>query len=204
MQPTKHTEPTAPKAPRNGTAASGPTPEAPDGTAPTPTGEANSTGRATDDRTFGQAEPPADFDPLKLSNQLCFPLYATSRAITKRYTPLLKKLDLTYTQYLVMMVLWEHRQTTVRDLGDQLYLDSGTLTPLLKKMEAKDLLTRRRDTTDERKVVVTITDKGQRLRDEALSIPETIWHCVNIPASDAAELKRLLAEVMGNLNAEGK
>jgi DNA-binding MarR family transcriptional regulator len=145
---------------------------------------------------------PANFDPLALSNQLCFPLYATSRAITKHYTPLLKKLDLTYTQYLVMMVLWECQQTTVHDLGDALYLDSGTLTPLLKKMEAKGLLTRQRDTADERKVIVTITEKGQQLREQALSIPGTMWQCVNIPAQDAAELRRLLAEVMGNLNTK--
>lgn len=145
---------------------------------------------------------PRDYDPLKLSNQLCFPLYATSRAITKRYTPLLKQLGLTYTQYLVMMVLWESQATTVHELGERLYLDSGTLTPLLKKMEAKGLLTRTRATDDERKVIVRITQQGKELRQRALSVPAEIGRCVNLPMSDALELRRLLAEVMDNLEKE--
>ncbi len=98
-------------------------------------------------------------DMLKLENQLCFPLYACSREITKAYTPLLSELNLTYTQYLVMMVLWEERQLTVKEICNKLYLDSGTLTPLLKKLEAKELVTRKRDPEDERSVIISLTER---------------------------------------------
>lgn len=143
----------------------------------------------------GRAEP-TGFDPLALDNQLCFPLYATSRAVTRRYAPLLKKLGLTYTQYIAMMVLWEEGPVTVRELGGRLHLDSGTLTPLLKKMEAKGLLTRRRDGADERRVVVTLTDAGRALRQEALAVPEAMGKCVDLRVDEALELRRLLAKVM--------
>lgn len=143
--------------------------------------------------------PREEFDPLKLENQLCFPLYAVSRAITRRYTPLLKSLGLTYTQYLVMMALWEHTSATVHELGELLCLDSGTLTPMLKKMEAKGLLTRRRDERDERRVIVRITPKGQALRERALDVPREMGRCVDISVEEAQELRRLLAKVMDNI-----
>ncbi|MDR2742786.1 MAG: MarR family transcriptional regulator [Treponema sp.] len=103
-------------------------------------------------------------DPLKLENQLCFPLYAASREIVKKYTPFLKSINLTYTQYITMMVLWEKRQIAVKQLGGMLFLDSGTLTPLLKRLESLGLITRRRDSEDERSVTVSITEEGMALR----------------------------------------
>ena len=111
------------------------------------------------------------YEALRLENQLCFPLYACSREVIKRYKPCLDKLDLTYTQYIAMMVLWERKSVTVKELGSFLYLDSGTLTPLLKKMEAKGLITRRRSGEDERSLIVRLTEKGEKLRDEAVGVP---------------------------------
>ena len=100
------------------------------------------------------------YESLKLCNQLCFPLYAASREITKRYKPLLDKLDLTYTQYIAMMVMWEHKEVTVKEMGECLFLDSGTLTPVLKKLEQKGYVLRQRSTDDERVMNLTLTDKG--------------------------------------------
>ena len=108
------------------------------------------------------------YDALKLSNQLCFPLYACARETIKRYKPYLDELDLTYTQYITMMVLWERKSVTVKELGTALYLDSGTLTPLLKKMEVKGLLSRRRSSDDERNLIVSLTEKGEQLREQAV------------------------------------
>ena len=111
-------------------------------------------------------------DLLKLENQLCFPIYACSREIIKAYYPLLKKLDLTYTQYLVMMALWEYGQLSVKELGEKLYLDSGTLTPVLKKLEQFGYIERRRSAEDERVVLAILTEKGQKLKQKAASVPE--------------------------------
>ena len=111
------------------------------------------------------------YEVLKLEKQLCFPLYACSRELIKLYKPYLDELDLTYTQYIAMMVLWEKKSVTVKELGTALFLDSGTLTPLLKKMEAKGLLNRRRSADDERNLIVTLTDAGEALRDRAVSVP---------------------------------
>ncbi len=111
-------------------------------------------------------------DPLALDNQLCFALYSTSLAMTKAYKPLLDALGLTYPQYLVMLVLWEHGTQSVSELGERLYLDSGTLTPLLKRMEASELLLRARSTDDERRVQVSLTPPGRRLKARAARIPE--------------------------------
>ena len=108
-----------------------------------------------------------NYDCLLLKNQLCFPLYAASREILRRYTPLLKELDLTYTQYIVMMVLWEEQKLTVGELGKKLFLDTGTLSPLLKAMEKKNLLRRTRDSVDERIVMIEITQQGEALKDKA-------------------------------------
>lgn len=109
------------------------------------------------------------FDPLKLENQLCFPLYACAKEIVKAYKPYLDELDLTYTQYITMMVMWEHRELCVKEVGEHLYLDSSTLTPLLKRLEEKGYVTRRRSEKDERDLIVAVTPDGMALRERALS-----------------------------------
>jgi DNA-binding MarR family transcriptional regulator len=115
-----------------------------------------------------------DDDPLRLDRQVCFPLYAASNLINRLYRPVLARLGLTYPQYLVMLVLWEQEPQTVGGLGARLYLDSGTLTPLLKRMEAAGLVARQRDTEDERRVQIALTDKGRALRAQAAHVPETM------------------------------
>ena len=136
------------------------------------------------------------YDALKLSKQLCFPLYACSREMIKLYKPYLDELGLTYTQYITMMVLWEHKAMTVKALGQELYLDSGTLTPLLKKLEEKGLVTRRRSEQDERNLIVTLTEKGEALREDALHIPAEMTKCVNLPKEDIRELYRMLYQML--------
>ena len=137
-----------------------------------------------------------NYSCLKLENQLCFPLYAASREILRNYTPLLKELDLTYTQYIVLMVLWEEKEVTVGDLGKKLFLDTGTLSPLLKSMEKKSLLCRKRDKTDERIVKITITDEGEMLREKAVSIPQKIGGCLNISTEEAQSLYKILYKIL--------
>ena len=139
------------------------------------------------------------YDCLKLENQICFPLYAASREVVKRYSPYLEKLDLTYTQYITMMVLWEHGSITVKDAGQLLYLDSGTLTPLFKKLEEKGLVVRARSKTDERNLIVSLTEKGEALKDEALSIPEQLTSCIPMEHSDATQLYSLLHTLLDAL-----
>lgn len=112
------------------------------------------------------------YDCLKLENQMCFHLYAASREIIKRYKPLLDEIGLTYTQYITMIVLWERETLTVKELGTCLHLDSGTLTPLLKKLEEKGLVVRRRSAEDERNLIVTLTEAGWQLREQAAEVPE--------------------------------
>ena len=136
------------------------------------------------------------YECLKLSKQLCFPLYACSREMIKLYKPFLDELGLTYTQYITLMVLWEHKAMTVKALGQELYLDSGTLTPLLKKLEEKGLVTRRRSDLDERNLIVTITELGESMRDRALHIPEEMTKCVNLPREDIRELYRMLHKML--------
>jgi DNA-binding MarR family transcriptional regulator len=116
---------------------------------------------------------------LYLENQLCFPLYAASRMTTKIYAPLLKALDLTYPQYLVMLVLWQHGEQTVNQIGSRLYLESNTLTPLLKRLEQKGLISRRRSSQDERSVLVQLTETGAQLKAQAQEIPKTIIESFN-------------------------
>ncbi len=140
-----------------------------------------------------------EYDCLKLENQLCFPLYACSKEIVRRYKPFLDELDLTYTQYITMMVMWERGKTNVKELGDCLYLDSGTLTPVLKKLEQKGYLTRHRSPADERNLIVEITDEGRVLRDRAVTIPERMGQCVKLSPEDAGELYRLLYKVLGKI-----
>ena len=136
------------------------------------------------------------YDALKLENQLCFPLYAASREVVKHYRPFLAPLGITYTQYLVLMVLWEYGTASAKELGKRLLLDSGTLTPVLKSLEQKGLVTRFRSDQDERVLIVELTDKGDKLRDKALGVPSGIASCIQIDAGEAAELKRLLDKLL--------
>ena len=136
------------------------------------------------------------YEALKIGNQLCFPLYACSREIIKRYKPFLDEIDLTYTQYIAMMVLWEQGSTTVKELGNALYLDSGTLTPLLKKMEVKGLINRRRSETDERSLIVSLTGAGEALKDKALSVPQQMASCVCLEPEEARERYRILYKLL--------
>ena len=137
------------------------------------------------------------YDCLKLNNQICFPLYACSKEIIRRYKPFLDKVDLTYTQYITMMALWENKSMNVRELGNCLFLDSGTLTPVLKKLENKGYIIRSRSKEDERNLIVTLTDKGWELREEMLSIPRSMASCVDLNPQEAADLYRLLYKVLG-------
>lgn len=143
-----------------------------------------------------------EFDSLKLDNQICFPLYAASREIIRQYRPFLEELDLTYTQYITMMVFWEVGQINVKELGRRLYLDSGTLTPLLKSLEAKGFVHRSRSKTDERVLNVELTGKGAALRDRAREVPERIRQLVNLEDKEAAELYRLLYKIIGGSEEE--
>ena len=133
---------------------------------------------------------------LKLENQICFPLYAASRDVIKRYKPYLDDMGLTYTQYITMIVMWEEKSITVKELGKRLYLDSGTLTPLLKKMEAKGLLTRKRSFEDERNLIVTVTEEGERLKEMADGVPEKILACSEISLEEAVTLRALLLKIL--------
>ncbi len=132
------------------------------------------------------------YESLKLGNQICFPLYAASREVIKRYRPFLEELDLTYTQYITMMVLWEEKSLNVKELGCRLYLDSGTLTPVLKCLEGKGYISRTRSCEDERVVIVSITPEGEALKERALVIPEKMAGCIHLEPEDAAGLYRLL------------
>ena len=136
---------------------------------------------------------------LMLENQLCFPLYAASREVVKRYRPHLEPLGLTYTQYIAMMVFWEQKRCSVKELGAKLYLDSGTLTPVLKSLEAKGFVRRYRSTEDERVLLVEVTAEGERLRDRALTVPEKVGGCVRLSPEEAKELYDLLYRLLGAL-----
>lgn len=140
-----------------------------------------------------------NYEALKLKNQLCFPLYACSRETIKGYKPYLDELDLTYTQYITLMVLWEEKALTVKELGERLYLDSGTLTPLLKKLESKGLLTRKRSCTDERNLIVTITEEGEALKDRAAHIPPEIAKCLCLESEEISELYRILYKMLSHI-----
>lgn len=135
---------------------------------------------------------------LELKNQLCFPLYACAKEVVRAYKPYLAELDLTYTQYITMMVLWEKKQMNVKEIGRCLYLDSGTLTPLLKKLEQKGFIYRHRSKTDERNLLISITDEGMKLRDKALAVPKEMARCVRLDADEAKELYRLLYKFLDN------
>jgi DNA-binding MarR family transcriptional regulator len=141
-----------------------------------------------------------NYDALKLENQLCFPLYACAKEVVKRYKPYLDELDLTYTQYITMMVMWEKKTVNVKELGENLFLDSGTLTPLLKKLEAKGYITRERSKDDERNLLVSITEKGEALKDNAVEVPYKMVQCVRLTKEEGIELYRLLHKLLDTVD----
>jgi DNA-binding MarR family transcriptional regulator len=139
------------------------------------------------------------YDCLKLENQLCFPLYACSKEVIRRYKPYLDEIDLTYTQYIAMMVMWEKKEVTVKELGQALYLDSGTLTPVLKKLEEKQFVERERSRDDERNLIVTITEKGEALKEQAVHVPEKLGSCIKLDPQDLGQLYQLLYKILGQI-----
>ncbi len=140
------------------------------------------------------------YDNLKIENQLCFPLYACAKGIVRKYKPFLDPIDLTYTQYIVMMVLWEYGQMNVKELGERLYLDSGTLTPLLKKLENKGFISRNRSEKDERNLAVAPTEKGMELREKALDVPARMGSCIDLTQEDMDTLYPILYKIIGEVN----
>ena len=140
------------------------------------------------------------YETLRLENQLCFPLYAAARKVLSMYTPRLNELGITYTQYLVFMVLWEDDGLTVGEIGRRLYLDNGTLSPVLKKLESSGYLKRERSCEDERVVRISLTEKGMELRERAADVPAMIGACIPLSSRDAAELYRLLYILLGGEN----
>ena len=136
------------------------------------------------------------FEALRLKNQLCFPLYAVSNIITRKYAPLLDRLGLTYTQYIVMMVLWEQGPVNEKFLCEALFLKSNTMTPLIRKLEAKGLVEKRRDSLDERKLVISLTDSGKALQQEALCVPEAMAKEFHLSVEEAARLYTILYRIL--------
>ena len=137
-------------------------------------------------------------DALKLSNQLCFPLYAAAREVVKQYTPYLEKIGLTYTQYIVMLVLWEKKQIGAKQLGALLFLDSGTITPVVKKLEQAGLVNRIRGTVDERTLDIILTPEGEAVKGKAATIPNEIAQCIHLNTEEATTLYTLLNKMLGN------
>ena len=143
------------------------------------------------------------FTNLYLENQLCFPLYAASRLTTKLYSPYLNELNITYPQYLVMLVLWQHQEQSVNEIGERLMLESNTLTPLLKRLESKELLTRKRSRSDERSVIVSLTEKGDKLKKQASSIPDKLmdsFQNTTISESEISVFKETLLKLVATLD----
>lgn len=141
-------------------------------------------------------------DTLKLSNQLCFPLYASGKEITRKYKPFLDKLGITYTQYIVLMVLWEKDHISVKEIGEKLYLDSGTLTPLLNKLLIKGYISKKSLPRDNRELIISLTNKGLELKKEAYEIPPQIAKEVKLSPEEAKELYRLLYKVLEGFKDE--
>ena len=136
------------------------------------------------------------YDGLKLENQLCFPLYAASREIIRHYRPFLDALGLTYTQYIAMMVFWEHKQISAGALGQKLHLDSGTLTPVLKSLETKGLIRRYRSSEDERVLLAQITPEGEALKEKAAEVPGQVAACVRLEPEEAMALYSILYKIL--------
>ena len=145
-----------------------------------------------------------NYNALKLENQLCFPLYACAKEVVKRYKPFLDELDLTYTQYITMMVMWDKKTVNVKELGENLFLDSGTLTPLLKKLEAKGYIRRERSKDEERNLLVSITEKGDALKDDAIEVPYKMVQCVHLTKEEGQELYRLLHKLLDTVDDQCK
>ena len=143
-----------------------------------------------------------NYDSLKLENQLCFPLYAPAKEVVRVYRPYLDNLNLTYTQYITMMVLWQEKEISVKALGEKLFLDSGTLTPLLKSMEQKGYLRRHRSEKDERVLLVSLTKEGEELKKNAVSVPQSVGSCIKLKPEEAIQLYRLLYKLLGNIEEE--
>lgn len=141
-------------------------------------------------------------EQLRLKNQLCFPLYACARKVTGLYTPFFKPLGITYTQYIVFLVLWEKDNVSVKELSEALLLDSGTLTPLLKKMEQEGYIHRARSEEDERVVLITLTEKGKELEARAAEIPAAIAGCIRLSPEEADQLYNLLYKIIGQENTQ--
>lgn len=139
--------------------------------------------------------------PLQLGNQICFAIYSTAHAFNRVYKPLLDRLGLTYPQYLAMLVLWEHDGVPVKDIGERLFLDSGTLTPLLKRLEAAQLVKRTRDTADERQVLIALTPQGQALREKARAVPQSILAASACSIAELSAMKNDLVALRDRLNA---
>jgi DNA-binding MarR family transcriptional regulator len=144
----------------------------------------------------------AEYDALKLENQLCFPLYAASKEVIKRYVPLLEELDLTYTQYLSMLVLWEKDGISVKEMGEKLLLDSGTMTPVLKSLEKKGYVERQRCRYDERIMIISLTEAGRRLKEDAAEIPSRIGSCIDLEPEEAKTLYGLLYKILSGLSRQ--
>lgn len=139
------------------------------------------------------------YDALKLENQLCFPLYAAAKEVVRLYTPYLSELDLTYTQYIVMMLVWEKHEIIVKDLVDRLFLDTGTLTPLLKNLERKGIVSLHRTPNDRRSVMVKATDFGMALREKAVEIPYKVGACLPLDAQELQVLHQALYKILGHI-----
>lgn len=142
------------------------------------------------------------YEALKLKNQLCFPLYVCAKEVVKKYKPFLDAIDLTYTQYITMMVMWEHKEINVKELGNYLFLDSGTLTPVLKKLEQKGYLTRERSKEDERVLNVTITEAGEQLKEKAVEIPAQIGQCMPLTQEESIQLYAILQKLLGSFQSD--
>ena len=136
------------------------------------------------------------YEGLKLENQLCFPLYACAREVVKKYRPYLDEIDLTYTQYIAMMVFWERGKCSAKELGEKLYLDSGTLTPVLKSLEKKGFVKRVRSKEDERLLLVEITEEGEALKERAVEIPQKIASCLTLGSEEATSLYDTLYKIL--------
>ena len=143
-----------------------------------------------------------NYDVLKLDHQLCFPLYACAKEVVRRYKPFLDELALAYPQYIALTLLWARGNMTSKELGKALFLDSGTLTPMLKKMEAKGLITRRRDAADERNLALGLTEKGFALRERAVQVPGLIAQCMELEPEEAVTLYTILYKLLGQFSGE--
>ena len=150
------------------------------------------------------ADDSSGYDALKLNNQVCFPLYACSKELIRQYGPHLKKLNLTYTQYIVMMVIWEKETVSSRELSECLHLDYGTLTPVLKRLEAAGVLNKQRSDEDERLLTLSLTEKGRKLKEDAVSIPPAIAGCMGLTAEEFGTLYTLAYKALKHMESKGK